>query len=61
MLHLFDMKSCFSQEKRSYYERFRLIPNVAIEHDENKMIYLNQCLTEKQDHVCLYQRTLMVN
>ena len=38
MLHLFtDVKPHFSQEKRSHYERYRFIPNVVIEHNENKI------------------------
>ena len=41
-----DMKSHFSQEKRSNYVRCRLIPKVVIGHNEKKTNQRNQCLTE---------------
>ena len=30
--------------------RYSFIPKVSIEYDENKIIEINQCLTEKSDH-----------
>ena len=46
-----DLRSLFSQEKRSHYELCRLISEVVMEYFENKINQLNQCLTEKWDHV----------
>ena len=40
------MKPDFTQEKRPHYERDRLIPNVVIEHDGNKINELNIYLIE---------------
>ena len=45
------MKPRFSQGKRSYYERCRLIPKVAIEHKKEKIIKLNKFQIEKWDHI----------
>ena len=56
------MKLYFSQEKRSLYERYsKLIPKVFTEHDENKINKLNQCLTERRDHVVpLYNDSFII-
>lgn len=48
-----NRKPRFIQEKRSYYEHCRLVPQVVIEHDENKINELDQCLKEKWDHIIL--------
>ena len=39
-----------SKETRSHHERYSFIPKVSIEHAENKINKINQCLTEKSDH-----------
>ena len=55
------MKAHFGQEKRSQYERCRLIPKFDIEYDENEINELNQCLTEKWYHVkSLYDLLIIV-
>ena len=40
------MKPHFSQEKRSYYKRYRHIPEIVNELDKNKTNKLNQFLTD---------------
>ena len=46
-----EMKSRFSQKKRAHYELCGLIPEVVVEHDDDKINELNQCLTEKWSHI----------
>ena len=46
-----DVKLHFSQEKRSHYECYNLIPKVVAEHNDNMINKLSQYLTQKQDHV----------
>ena len=41
-----EMKFRFSQEMRAHYELCGLIPEVVVEHDDDKIYELNQCLTE---------------
>ena len=55
-----DMKPHFSQEKKSHFERYQPIAKVVNEHDENKMIELNQCLKGKKDHVMPLYRSLLL-
>ena len=45
------MKPYLNREKLSHYERYRLNFKVVSGYDENKINELNQCLTEKLDHV----------
>ena len=54
------MKPHFTQEKRPYYERYRLIPKVVTEYDGNKINEVNIYLTEKCDHVMLLYYSLII-
>ena len=45
-----EMKSRFSQEMRAHYELCELTPEVVLEHDDDKINELNQCLTEVESY-----------
>ena len=54
------MKPHFSQEKKSHFERYKPIAKVVNEHDEKKMIELNQCLKGEKDHVMPLYHSLLL-